>query len=353
VAWQEQTESKGYLLQGIPLIEAVQFRDKQADLFALSDVAKTFIQKSLRHRRLSRLKATSWLLIPATLIVGLVEYNIWENRIRADYVSLGSENKSEQTQAVSKIVAGCFAQRQWPTIPQYFVERVFGNCRSLQKASLRDASLSDANLSDANLSFADLHDASLHDANLSYANLRYANLSNAALRNADLSYANLSLASFRHADLNLANLSNANLNAALFGNADLSFVDFSYSDLSFADFRIANLRYTNLSNADLSNANLSNTEISVTDLSDANLSDAIFLNTNLSTAKNLDLSQLVGKNSALMCNSPLPEGLGLPGGMNRDCDRLPAVLQVRYPDEFETSAAAAAYVAEQREKKWE
>ncbi|MGB3293600.1 MAG: hypothetical protein WBB01_11495, partial [Phormidesmis sp.] len=60
------------MLQGIPLIEAIQFREQQANTFPLSDAAKQFIQKSVWQRRRSRLQAASWLIIPAVLVVGLV-----------------------------------------------------------------------------------------------------------------------------------------------------------------------------------------------------------------------------------------------------------------------------------------
>ncbi|MEM9505262.1 MAG: hypothetical protein AAGA01_15050 [Cyanobacteria bacterium P01_E01_bin.43] len=38
---------------------------------------------------------------------------------------------------------------------------------------------------------------------------------------------------------------------------------------------------------------------------------------------------------------------------DRDCDRLPAVLQERYRGQFKTLEAAEAYVEEQRQKEWE
>ncbi|MEL6555439.1 MAG: pentapeptide repeat-containing protein [Cyanobacteria bacterium J06621_11] len=296
VAWQEQGEAKGYLLQGIPLVEAVQFRNEQVALFPLSDVAKAFIQKSVWHRRWSRLKAASWLILPAVLIVGLVEYNLREASVKADYARLDNKGGYEEKQAVQDLVTGCARSRG--VVQNYFLERLFSNCRSLNGAPLADASLR----------AADLRYARLIAANLRYANLIAANL-------------------------HYASLSAADLISAYFSYADLRYADFRYADLSDADFRYADL--------------------SAADLRYANLIAAIFLNTNLRTTKNLESSQLTGENSSLICNSPLPEGLELENGTNRDCDRLPAVLLERYPNRFETLDAAKAYVTEQREQKQE
>ena len=45
VIWRERGERKGYLLQGVPLIEAIQFEKAQAEAFPLSETAKAFVKK--------------------------------------------------------------------------------------------------------------------------------------------------------------------------------------------------------------------------------------------------------------------------------------------------------------------
>ena len=179
VTWQEQQKSKGYLLQGLPLDEARQFQKRQADTFPLSDAARTFIQRSRRQRQWNRIKTASWLIIPALVVVGIVESNIREQQVRADIGRIDdNEGGSEEKYAVEDLVRGCRRgvprpEQNW--LGNYVSERIMlGNCRSLSRfnlsnAVLSNAVLSNAVLSDANLSIADFIDAYLIYANLSNA----------------------------------------------------------------------------------------------------------------------------------------------------------------------------------------
>ncbi|MEM9091971.1 MAG: pentapeptide repeat-containing protein [Cyanobacteria bacterium P01_F01_bin.53] len=247
VIWQEREQSKGYLLQGVLLIEAKQFQKERADTFPLSDAARAYIQKSVWHQRYSLLKMASWLIIPDLLIVGIVEYNIRENSIKADISRLDSESEYEEKKAVEALVSGCSAHRRNSSVPKYMAERLWGNCESLSQAPLANANLRAANLSGADLRAASLFSASLGGASLSGASLSGASLSDASLTAADLS----------GADLRSANLSGASLSGASLRSADLR-------------------------SADLSGA----------DLRSANLSDAILLSTDLRDSKNLTVEQL-------------------------------------------------------------
>ncbi|MEL6764374.1 MAG: hypothetical protein AAFO87_12080, partial [Cyanobacteria bacterium J06607_6] len=81
--------------------------------------------------------------------------------------------------------------------------------------------------------------------------------------------------------------------------------------------------------------------------------NVIFLATDLRKVRDLTTQQLTGASELLICNSPLPEGMEIEGGRDRDCDRLPAVLQERYRGRFKTLEEAEAYVEEARQKVWE
>ena len=113
--------------------------------------------------------------------------------------------------------------------------------------------------------------------------------------------------------------------------------------LQRAPLNQAKLRDADLRDADLRNA----------DLRAADLRSAIILATDLRSTRGLTRSQLVGENPPLLCHAPLPAGLDIEGGKDRDCDKLPEVLQGRYPGEFVTLADAAAYVEAQRRQVWE
>ncbi|MEM9089457.1 MAG: pentapeptide repeat-containing protein [Cyanobacteria bacterium P01_F01_bin.53] len=302
VIWQEHGQFRGYLLQGLPLVEAIQFQKERARTFPLSDSAKILIRKSVWKQHWNRLRIVSWLIVPTVLVVGLVEYRIREDIITTDYPKIESTNRSVQRQAIKSLVAGC----QYAVIPQYFAERMFGNCRSLSGASLREsdlresdlsnANLSEANLSSANLSGADLSNANLREANLSGADLSNANLSGADLSNANLSGADLHESALNRADLSNVDLRNAKLRKANLRNADLNRVDLRNTDLREVDLNRANLRNSDLNRTDLRNAQLFGAKLHEVDLNEAKLHEA-----NLSEAKlyKVDLSNTTLNNATL------------------------------------------------------
>jgi uncharacterized protein YjbI with pentapeptide repeats len=307
VIWQENQESKGYLLQGLPLDEAIQFQQQQVERFPLSDAARTYLHRSRRQRQWNRFQTASWLIIPSILVVWVVEHNIRKEGIKADYGRLDSASQNEERQAVEALVQGCRGKQLFPWMHSHLTDRLFGNCRSLSRATLENANLFSTDLraadfSNANLSNANLSDANLSDANLSNTNLRSIDFSDANLSDANLSDANLSDASLINTNLSGTNLSNANLSNTDLRNTDMSNANLSNTDLSNTDLSNVNLRSaylievnlssTDLNNTDLSHAKLNNANLDETDLNNANLSSANLFNANLRNATlfNADLS---------------------------------------------------------------
>ncbi|MBD2023744.1 pentapeptide repeat-containing protein, partial [Leptolyngbya sp. FACHB-711] len=344
VAWRDQGKKVGYLLQGLPLTEAILFNKQQHDRFPLSDPAKQFIRQSIKQRRWNRLKTASWLIIPALVVVGIVEHSLHEASVKADIARLDQEGTYEEKQAVEALVEGCHTQQQMKWLLPYLTERLFGNCRPIYQAPLEKADLNRSNLSSAHLSNANLNNANLSNAHLNDASLFSAHLNNANLSNADLSNAQLFSAHLSNADLNRANLSNAQLSKA----------DLNRANLSNAHLFSAHLNRANLSNADLSNARLSYANLSYANLSNANLTNADFSNsillaTDLRNTKNLKLAQLTGKTPPLLCNVALPDSL-TEVDPNRDCDQMPQVLAKRYTVSL---GEATQWVNEAKQKQWD
>ena len=392
VIWREQGKRTGDLLQGLPLVEALNFNKQHSEDFPLSESAKGFIQKSLKQRRLNLLKTASWLVIPALIILGVVEYRLREDGIQADYDRL-DEKGSIERRAVADLVEGCREKRFFSWVPPYFTERLFGNCRSLYEAPLGEANLRSADLRSAYLSNADLRSADLRSADLRYADLsnadlrnadlidadlrnadlRSAYLSNADLSNADLRYADLSYADLIDADLRYAylryadliavrrppllptsiyssaDLRSADLRSADLRSADLRYADLRKADLIDADLRSADLRSADLRSADLRNADLIDADLIDADLIDADLSNAIMLNNNLRETKNLKQEQLEGDKPPFLCHTLLPKHIQV--SRDRDCDRLAKYLVDR--SIFDTEEGAKRFIEEERKKTWE
>lgn len=378
VAWQERDQSQGYLLQGLLLIEATQFQKKYSDNLPLSEPAQTFVRKSVWKRRWSRIRTASWLIIPATLIVGLAEYNIRETRIKSDFARFDSDSLYEEKQAVQDLVSGCYQHKRYAVVPRYISERIFGSCRPLIRsrlseadlsyaeltaANLRSAKLDSANLAAAELSFADLSKAQLYQADLSLSNLVYANLSEAKLdgadlHDADLTYANLGGARLRNAEfwgatlidahfddarLKEVGFTKADLRYASFVNSYLDDANFLYADLSNAKFRNASLRYASLrsiymsdaviNESDLSGASLVFAQVINVDFSDSNLSETYISNTDLIEGTNL---QGVILNGTIILSTDLRMTKGLTQAQLSGSNR-PLICNSLLPKELETS----------------
>lgn len=221
-------------------------------------------------------------------------------------------------------------------------------CSDLSFANLSRANLSHTNLSNINFSNADLRYTNLDNANLSNANLGAADLEKAKLFYVNLSQAYLSCdisiwgdssycTNFKHADIYEANFSGADLSGAFLYGAKIFHADFSKANLIDAVLSYAVLYETNFSGANLSGAILDSC-----DLRKVNFSDAILLATDLSHAQGLTQHQLEGETMPLLCKVALPPRISV--NPNRDCDRLPAVLHNRYPQEFKTIEDAKAFV---------
>lgn len=199
--WIKQGQKRQNLLQGRLLKDARRLLKQRVEGIA---GAKEFILKSHHWQRM-QFRAT--LLVPA-IVVGLVaEIFLREALVNQDYRQIASSGKGDpgERAAVLDLARGCWAkkpdeeQKPYKLILQYFRERSFGNCRSLDNLDLKDASLFNANLSGASLDFANLSGANLDRLDLSGASLDFANLSGAILLNANLSGASLNGADFKDA----------------------------------------------------------------------------------------------------------------------------------------------------------
>jgi|SRR5579883_596907 len=201
----------------------------------------------------------------------------------------------------------------------------------------------------------------LYNAQLTKANLANSDLSSAVLVGANLFRANLGCKSPENqepdqcSDLSFADLRGANLNGANLSGAGLSQSNLAGDSLIRADLRSADLGGANLSGASLRGASLRGANLSYANLSgavlgDANLSGSIFVRTDLRQAGELTLQQLESKELPFLCNVALPKGFTV--NPNRDCDRLPPVLFMRYPQYYKTMKDAEDYINIIRQLKW-
>ncbi|MBT9312732.1 nSTAND1 domain-containing NTPase [Leptothoe kymatousa] len=332
VSWQGQNRAKGYLLQGFLLKEALRFQKQQSEILPLSDVACSFLRKSVRQRNLGWLKIASLLL----LLPPIVDYSLHQWKIDQLYSKLNGAERNDPRGSVNSLTKDCGKRRG--ALTSYLIERATGEyCRSLANERFTpEANLDSVNLYRANLSFATLDRANLSFATLDRANLSFATLDSANLYSATLDRANLYSANLDRATLDSANLYRATLDSATLDSANL------YS---------ANLYSANLYSANLYSANLYRANLDSANLYRANLYSAIFLATDLRTTQKLTTNQLEGKNPPLLCNSPLPADIKI--DQDRDCDQLADILHQRYPARFNSLEAAEEYINEKRQITWE
>jgi uncharacterized protein YjbI with pentapeptide repeats len=244
--WLKQGKKRQDLLQGRLLKDARQFLKKQAEAVAGT---KDFIRKSLHWRR-TQLAAA--ILVP-TLIVGVpVESFLRRASVNQAYDLIRNSSGGEaEKAAVIYLARGCELKQSYAWLHQYFRERFFGNCRSLDRTELEEANLKRANLNGVSLKRANLNGANLNEANLSGASLDEADLSGA-----NLNEANLSGASLDEANLSGVHLLSANLSGASLGGADLSGTSLYNVNLNDASLLSANLSGSHLNGANLSGVSL-------------------------------------------------------------------------------------------------
>ncbi|MFB2896573.1 pentapeptide repeat-containing protein [Aerosakkonemataceae cyanobacterium BLCC-F50] len=328
--WRDKERVKDYLLGGKVLTEAKVFEKQEGGNLRLSDLAKEFIDKSLRQRRNNRIKffgvgfGLGWIFVPALLLF----LGFFTMREIEKYGLLATlREHQEQKDSPGRIQALERLVKLGVNLDKTKLKGAYLRGADLSSAYLRDADLRSAylysaNLRGANLSGADLGGAELSSTNLGGADLSIANLSDTNLSSADLGSANLYSANLRGANLRDANLRDAKLNDADLTNsiydketkfpkdfapsgknmyligpdADLSNADLKRADLSSADLKRADLSNADLKRADLSSADLSSADLSSADLSGADLkcldSDIRYGCTNFRGAKNLTAEQV-------------------------------------------------------------
>ena len=178
----------------------------------------------------------------------------------------------------------------------------------LTRANLGFAELRTINFNECNLFEADLGDANLYEADL-----RDADLTGAYLQNADLRGANLARADFTHAVLMGANLSWTDLSFAFAPEADLLGADLAGANLANAD-----LSRADLIGSDLRFAKLNRTSVYRTDFCEAILGETMFIDCDLSEAKDLEFANHKGP-SSLDIATIFKSGARIPEEFLRGC----------------------------------
>jgi|GEM_PF-643683 len=257
---------------------------------------------------------------------------------------------------------------------------------NLKGAQLSGAKLGGANLSQVDLSGSWLYEADLKCCDLTNANLSGAKLSHAQLQGAKLTGADLSTfwgavvfsgpvnsskvvnshtfingeptmldkVAFCKADLRRANLAGANLVESNFRDVNLSGADLSHAQLSGANMNGSDLSQTDLSYTNFADANLSDIYLNGANFTKSNLKNAIILGTDLRTVVGLTKEQLeCGDESPLLCNSPLPNGIEIDGGKDRDCETLCKAVEQGKLIAFETYSGNKQSFEFLRNKSWD
>jgi uncharacterized protein YjbI with pentapeptide repeats len=238
--WKTHDYQTSYLLLGRFLKDALKVQKECSNDLILSSLENSFIQASIRQRRLNILKISGGLLLPALIVLGIIDSSLHQARVDADFAKLAGEGYEER-KAVEDLVQGCGSQLPEVRFLSYLRERFIGSCYSLHLAPLTNA-----NLSEATLAYADLRDANLQNANLRGVDAVSANLSDADLESANLSLADLRSAKLDYSNLKNVNFSDADLRGTSFRFADISNAVFSSFDLLIADTEEAEIRAPSL-----------------------------------------------------------------------------------------------------------
>lgn len=294
--WRDRKKANGYLLQGRQLTEAQRFLKQQANILNISSLTEEFLRRSIRSRRISRLRLLGFSLIipvavsiwvrgPVTKYLGLLPH--WQvlrvSEAGDDSPSLlrSLETLNKADQSLRRI-----------NLPQSNLRGIDLRRAYLDRAIFTGANFEGSLLNGAKLTRADLRGVNFSNAELSGANFAFSDFSNANLKNADLSRAYLT-ANFSNADLSRAKLEDARAGGANFSETNLSYVDLSKT-------------YFNRQSGDHSRF-------------DDVFGDPRNSETEVISPENSKITARILKNGKL-CHTKLPEGVEL--DPNRDCAAL-------------------------------
>ena len=156
-----------------------------------------------------------------------------------------------------------------------------------------------------------------------------------------------------------ADLSHNNFQEAVFSGSQFQKANLSESDFGNARLVANNLQGANLSGSNLQKTILISNNFEEVKLSEINLDNVFLVDMYLQTAKELKESQFFGDKSALVCNTILPDHLGI--DKDRDCDKLAQWLLENFPKKEDASGYTSIEeadkeiqaVREQAMKYWE
>ncbi len=132
--WLVKKQQGKYLLEGRLLGDAKRLLKDRSE--SLLGEVRSFVIKSSRYQLLSRSQLVAWIAVPSFIVVTLSESFMREEVVKQDYRRIeNTQGTMEERLAVLNIAGGCHAQKRYSWMSQYFRERVFGNCRSLNRGT--------------------------------------------------------------------------------------------------------------------------------------------------------------------------------------------------------------------------
>ena len=198
--WQDSGEKNDYLLKNKRLRTAKKFQQEQQDKYPLSELAVSFIARSIQNQRRENIKSLGlFLIIPfiGTIFIGSRVYE--QIRINEYWQILSTAQGQEYNPAIIEALE--FLHKE--------ADQDFNNI-NFMGANLEKITLFQPKFRGANLSGANLREAYLKGSDFNEANLSNANLTQARLENSDFGGANLKGANFSEANLRKVNFHDSN-----------------------------------------------------------------------------------------------------------------------------------------------
>ncbi|MDX2253983.1 MAG: caspase family protein [Pseudanabaenaceae cyanobacterium bins.39] len=205
--WEQSRRSKGFLLQGLPLQNAVQVNQKSV----LNSSTQEFIKRSQRKQITSRFLNVGLLVVPSFALLILLP--IFVITQASAFITNKSCTPNPNAKLFLQILmaTGFKKQLKGASVCNQYIDSL-----DLSNAELESANFDSAKLYRINFKDANLFKATLKDSQLMYSNLQYTVAIEANFNNADLEGS-----SFKGAYLDKATLENSDLKSTNFEGAYL------------------------------------------------------------------------------------------------------------------------------------
>lgn len=218
IEWQENNESKDYLIYGKQLTKVRYFQKDESEYFKLSLLSNKFIKQSIKYSRRKLFKIWIIAIIPF-IIATIVIIPLVRQQSYIQAWEIVRNHKKGIPEGMEVLTQGCRQRRYFWWVPKFFSNIIFDKCHNFVGEDLSNTKILGANLSGSDFSFVNFKKTNLSNTNFTQvfapsADFSDTNLTSVTFNNSYFQYTNFAGADFDDAFLIGTDIASANFKGA-------------------------------------------------------------------------------------------------------------------------------------------